>query len=327
MRIASFNLENLEDTAGGVRPLHDRIPVLRDQLDRLRADVLCLQEINAQKPDGEPRATRELRALDILLRGTAYADYARVTSMHRDRHGPLDTQNLVVLSQAPIIASRQYWHDLVTPPTYMRATGTSSPAEPVGWDRPVLHVEVDIGANRRLHVLNVHLRAPLAAFIPGEKRDAFVWNSVAGWAEGFYLAAIKRAGQALEVRLAVDRIFDAEPDALILVCGDMNAEAQEMPLRILRGEEEETGNGALARRCLIPLERSLSRSQRFSVLHAGKPLMLDHALASRPLLRRFLSIEIHNEALTDEVVGYALVPQSPESFHAPIVATFDFDGV
>ena len=47
---------------------------------------------------------------------------------------------------------------------------------------------------------------------------------MSGWAEGFFAAAIKRAGQALELRLAVERIFDAEPNAVIAVCGDFNAE-------------------------------------------------------------------------------------------------------
>ena len=41
------------------------------------------------------------------------------------------------------------------------------------------------------------------------------------------MAAMKRSGQALEARLTVDAIFDAEPEALIAVAGDFNAEAAE----------------------------------------------------------------------------------------------------
>jgi hypothetical protein len=172
-------------------------------------------------------------------------------------------------------------------------------------------------------VLNLHLRAPLAAFVPGQKLGHFAWKTVPGWAEGFFLAAIKRTGQALEARLAIDRLFDDDADALVALCGDMNAELREMPLRILRGEEEDTGNGALAGRVMIPLERAAPESRRYSVMHGGQPSMLDHLLVSRALLRHFREVEIHNEALGDELAGYTMVQRSPESYHAPVVASFD----
>jgi hypothetical protein len=44
---------------------------------------------------------------------------------------------------------------------------------------------------------------------------------------------------------------------------------------------------------------------------------------SRALLGRLSRMDIHNEALSDELVGYASVSHSPESYHAPIVAEFD----
>ena len=94
-----------------------------------------------------------------------------------------------------------------------------APAIEARFDRSFLHAVIPLPAGRPLHVLNLHLKSPLAAAIPGQKRSALAWNSVGGWAEGFFLSALKRAGQALEVRLLVERIFDAEPDAMIAVCG------------------------------------------------------------------------------------------------------------
>ena len=323
MRLATFNLENLDDAPGGASPFEARIGLLRPQLERLAADVLCLQEVNAQRV-GSKGTPRILRALDRLLDGTAYASFHRAWSLLPDGRGPLDVQNLVILSRWPIRASRQYWHDLVQPPSYAPVTAVppGSGEAAVGWDRPVLHAEIPFADGRPLHVFNLHLRAPLAAFVPGQKEGPFAWKTVSGWAEGFFLSAIKRSGQALETRLAVDRLFDADPDALIALCGDMNAELREMPLRILRGDEEDTANGALAGRVLIPLDRAAPESRRYSVLHGGLPSMLDHLLVSRPLLQHFRAVEIHNEALEDELVGYATVKRSPESCHAPIVAEF-----
>lgn len=325
MRLATFNLENLDDAPGARPPLGARLSLLRGQLARLDADIVCLQEVNATRTAPRP-AARTLSALDTLLAGTPYEAYHRACSQLPDGKGPLDVQNLVILSRHPIAWRRQYWHDLMAPPSYAAVTATPpgpAPA-PVGWDRPTLHAAIEVGG-RLLHVFNLHLRAPLAAFIPGQKQGAFAWRTVPGWAEGFFLAAIKRNGQALEARLAIDRLFDeaAGEAPWIAVCGDMNAELREIPLRILRGETDDTGNGQLSGRTLIPIEQTAPEQRRYSVLHGGRASMLDHVLISRPLLQWFKSVEIHNEALGDELAGYAAVEASPESYHAPVVAEFD----
>ena len=322
MRLASFNLENLDDAPRGAPYFAERIAVLRPQLQRLDADVLCLQEVDAQRDrKGRPR---RFRALDRLLEGTAYAGFHRVGSGRRESGAPADKHNLVILSRWPLVASRQLHHDLVPPASYRPVTAApaASEAAPVLWDRPILQASVGLPDGRRLEVVNLHLRAPLAAPIAGQKLGAFAWKSVPAWAEGFFLASLKRCGQALEARRLVDQILDADREALIAVCGDFNAEAQETPLRIVRGDLEDTGNGALAGRSLVPLERALPESQRFSVLHQGRRLMLDHMLVSRSLLAFHQALEVHNEALGDELVAYATGNQSPESFHAPLVATF-----
>jgi predicted extracellular nuclease len=172
-------------------------------------------------------------------------------------------------------------------------------------------------------VFNVHLRAPLAMAIPGQKSGPFAWRSVAGWAEGFFAAAVKRAGQALELRLAVERVFDAEPEALIAVCGDFNTEDHDTALRLACAGEDDTGSGHLAPRVLTPVERTLPQDRRFTVVHHGRPQMLDHILASRALFGALAAVEIHNEMLEDELVAYGRIDRPPESLHAPVVASFN----
>jgi endonuclease/exonuclease/phosphatase family metal-dependent hydrolase len=297
--------------------------VLRPQLLRLQADVLCLQEVHGQKPRGA--AERSLLALDRLLDGTPYAGFPRASTTSRGRHGNAawvaDVHNIVVLSRFPIAGTRQLQGDLVAPPLHRPIAG-GEPG-PVGWDRPLLHVRVELPGGRSLHVLALHLRAPLAAALAGQKEGAFAWRSVAGWAEGFYLATIKRAGQALEARLLVERLFDAEPEALIAVMGDLNAEDREMPVRLLAAETSDTGNGALAARSLVPLARALPADQRYTVVHAGRRVMLDHILVSRPLLAGFRRIEVHAETLPDEAHAFAGIRHPTESHHAPVVAEIE----
>jgi endonuclease/exonuclease/phosphatase family metal-dependent hydrolase len=314
MRIATFNLESLDESP----TLAQRIACLRGQLLALDADVVCLQEVNAQKPAHD--GPRRLAALDALLADTPYAGFHRVSTLTPDGN-PADVHNLVILSRRPIGASRQYRHDLLRPPLYRPATALP-PAErpqPVEWDRPALHAEIPLAGGRALHVVNLHLRAPLAAPIAGQKLSASRWRSTAGWAEGQFIAAVKRAGQAVEVRLLVDRLFAADPEALIAVAGDLNADSHEMPVRILLGEPEDTGNPGLAHQALQPAEAAVPPDRRFSVRHHGRRLMLDHILVSPTLQRRVEAVAIDNAALLDE----AEATEPPlGSFHAPIVAQF-----
>src|SRR5215207_144735 len=96
MRIATFNLENFDDEAGQDPSLATRVAIMRPQLERIAADVLCLQEVHSQdSPQG-----RTLAALDTLLAGTRYEDYQRVTTTTTG--GDLyQERNLVTLSRFP----------------------------------------------------------------------------------------------------------------------------------------------------------------------------------------------------------------------------------
>ena len=329
MRIGTFNLENLDFDPANPDRLEARVSILRPQLERLDADILCLQENNAQAGhDGASGdKARTLQALDVLIGETAYARYHRAHTTSPSGPFPKDRHNLVVLSRYPLITSEEIHHHLVSPPLYRMATAksdTNTPAdvEPVEWDRALLHVVVDAGYDRPVHVINLHLRAPRAAFIPGQKHDSRAWKTTPGWAEGFFLAAIKRAGQALEARLLIDRLFDQDETALIAVAGDFNADDHEVPARIIRGDEGDVGNPMLARRMLVPVERAIAAADRHSVIHGGRAQMLDHIFASRELMAFFQSSEVHNEMLGDEALDATAFRASPESYHAPMVAKF-----
>lgn len=322
MRIASFNLESLATVSKSGVPLASRAEILRPQLERLDADILCLQEVNAEHVPGA--SDRHLVALDRLLAGTPYAAYNRAATGAKRGTGAADVHNLVILSRYPIKAHRELRHHSVKPFEYRRVTAVPPDTADLSieFERPILQAQIEVAPGLLMWVCNVHLRAPIAAHIPGQKKSAFVWRSVRGWAEGYYLSAVKRAAQAFELRLAVDEIFAADPHSLIAVCGDFNAEDHESPLKIVAGAEEDTGNGELAALSLVILDRSLPQDRRFSVLHHGRAQMLDHILVSRPLLGHFAALEVHNESLGDEVVGYGKVKQSPSSYHAPVVAEF-----
>lgn len=323
LRIATFNVENLGDRGRGQPPIEARVEALAPMLERLDADVLCLQEVQAEKP--HRHGPREMRALDAVLAPTRYRGFHRAFTPGKSGGGA-DVHNLVVLSRYPIVEHRTIWNELVPPLRYAAVTapgGSARRGEELRWDRPLLHVVLDVGP-RRLHVVSLHLRAPIATALPAQKLSPSRWRTVAGWAEGMFLAGLKRTGQAFEARLVLERVFEADGDgAWIAVVGDLNADLEETPLRTLLADPSETGNPALAGRALFATETSLPPEARFSVLHQGKKRLLDHVLVSGALATAHVRTEIHNEQLADEYEAFVAGTFTPGSFHAPVVTELD----
>ncbi|MEZ5840047.1 MAG: endonuclease/exonuclease/phosphatase family protein [Hyphomicrobiales bacterium] len=256
MRLASFNLESLGGRRDEDGHLARRVAALRPQIARLDADILCLQEVNGQKPVGGGQ--RRLTALDAVLGELPAAGFHRAET-HRADGGPADVHNLVVLSRYPILSVRDIRHDFVEAPLYRRRTAepADEAAMPVEWDRPILKVTIALPDGRVLHLFNVHFRAPIAAPIPGRKTSATSWSSVESWAEGYFIAAMKRSGRRWSCRRAVDEVFDGDASALIAVAGDFNAEEFNAAIRLSIGSAEDTGTPALACRSLIAAEEAV----------------------------------------------------------------------
>jgi endonuclease/exonuclease/phosphatase family metal-dependent hydrolase len=183
MRIATFNLENFDDAAGQDPSLQTRVAIMRPQLERIAADVLCLEEVHSQdSPQG-----RTLAALDTLLADTRYEDYERLTTETTD--GELyQERNLVILSRFPLVEHpRSIIRDSSGPrPAYQVATADppDQTADPLQWERPILYAQLDLGGGRLLHVMNLHLKSKIATNVQGQKLDNFTWKTPSAWAEG-----------------------------------------------------------------------------------------------------------------------------------------------
>jgi len=327
LRIATFNIENLDDQGDDKNPsLEARVGVLQKTLRRLDADILCLQEVHGQElPDhSSAHPNRNLAALDAVLHNTRYEAYERASTLTSDQV-PYDKRNLVILSRSPIIAWYQYRNDKISELQYRKLTAhpEETEARELGWERPILHAIIEHPGLGRLHVINLHLKSRMASNVNGQKLDTYTWKSASGWAEGYFLSAIKRVGQALETRALIDEIFDSEANANIMVCGDFNAEPGEVPVEAICGRVENTNNAALRTRVLVACSLSVAKSIRFSHLHQGHGNLLDHILVSHSLLSRLQAVEIHNENLHDESQPFSFDTKYPESDHAPFVASFN----
>jgi endonuclease/exonuclease/phosphatase family metal-dependent hydrolase len=325
MRLATFNIESLDLEPDATVPFGARAAVLRPALGRLAADILCLQEVNGQHVPGA--SERRLVALDRLLQGTRYEAYERAATSGPSGRGVASVHNLVTLSRFPIRQQREVRHAHVQPLPHSYLTGTAKGTGPqtIGFDRPLLLTEIELPGGKGLDVINLHLRAPRASAIPGEKLSSLQWRTTSGWAEGYFLSSLKRTAQALELRLLVDATLAREPERLIAVAGDFNAEDHETPLRLVVAASEETGNAGLAWRSLVVLDRAIPADRRWSVLHRGRLEMLDHILVSQALSSRLQGIEVHNDALADQAFGDAGTTPIAGSSHAPLLAEFGWD--
>ncbi|MDD1759266.1 MAG: endonuclease/exonuclease/phosphatase family protein [Methanothrix sp.] len=322
LRIATFNLMNLDDRRDRIPHLEDRIPILRPQLVRLDADILCLQEVCGQHERG---GQMRLDAMDRLLECTPYEGYKRVTSADKSTGEVFENHNLVILSRYEIVEHHQYMHDYAPSPRYQKVTAEPEEREAreISWERPILHAKVQLPNGMVIDVINLHLKSRRPTNIQGHKLSERTWKTASGWAEGVFISSMKRIGQSLETRILIDRLFDEDPSAIIAVCGDFNEEFDEVALEAIRGDVENTGNMDLAMRVMVPTERNIPEPARYSLLHNGKGKMLDHILVSRTLLAYFKGSEVHNELLHDESIVFAPRIFYPESDHAPVIARFE----
>ena len=321
LRIATFNLENLDDVAGESPSLDERIEVLRPQLQRLHADIICFQEVHGQETPNQPR---QILALRKLLEEMDYSNFniAHTVTTNNEAY---DKRNLVIVSRFPLRDTEQYRNDLIQHLQYRKATAipAETEAENIRWERPILYTKVEVSSEQLIHLINVHLKSRLPSTIEGQKQGRYAWRTCSGWAEGFFLSSIKRVGQALETRLLVDRIIDQEEQANIVVCGDFNAHPGEVPVEAIAGRIENTDNDELIGRTMIACENTIPESARFTYIHHGNKRLLDHMLISRNMLSYYRTSEIHNEILHDESIAFAYDMKFPESDHAPFIAEFE----
>ncbi|MEM7554228.1 MAG: endonuclease/exonuclease/phosphatase family protein [Cyanobacteria bacterium P01_A01_bin.84] len=322
LRIATFNLENLDEEEKKKPSLQERIALMRPQLLRLNADILCLQEVNGQETKDRPR---ELLALKKLLKDTPYSEYNFISTTVSGKKDVFNKRNLVILSRFDIAEHNQYKHQFAPPPLYRQVTAEPKPseAEELTWERPILLAKIKLPNKKILNVINLHLKSKLPSSIPGQKVNRFTWKSSAAWAEGFFLSSMRRVGQALETRILVDKLFDEDEAALVAVVGDFNAEGDEVPTEAICGAVEDTGNSQLSSRVLVPCDRSIPESRRYTLFHQGEGKMLDHLLISRSLMTYYRGVEVHNEVLHDESIAFATDKLYPESDHAPLIAEFE----
>jgi hypothetical protein len=325
LRIATFNLCNFDDHPYMRPTLDERIEAMRPQLEFLDADILCLQEINAQEPPNytTDNPSRNFMALDALLKGTNYAKYARANTITTDGI-PFYQRNLVTLSRFQIVETKLSRSGYMTPATYQIATAIPKmeSKSTMGGERPSLYTKLKLNSKTYFHVINSHLKSPIPANIQGQYLGRNLWRSPSGWAEGHFISSMKRTGQAMDVRLLIDEIFDSydsDGEVYIAVCGSLNSEVGEDAMEIIRGEPKNVTFDSGQARSMVPAEAGISDAGRFTTLNEKEKCMTDNILVSFPLIEHYRFTEIHNTYLEYNEDDSTVTPYSD---HAPVIAEF-----
>jgi endonuclease/exonuclease/phosphatase family metal-dependent hydrolase len=173
VRVARLNVETLDDDSSIRRDrdptLAERIGILRPAIERIDADVLRLQEVDAQAAaDG----SRSIAALETLPAGTRHGD-DHVTTTHAADGDPERRRNLVVVSRFPVANVRQIDRNPDpegSAPKYRTVTAVpAAESKPGSRERPTLGVDRTIDDGRTLHVLNVHTRSRVPTDVAGQQ--------------------------------------------------------------------------------------------------------------------------------------------------------------
>jgi predicted extracellular nuclease len=136
----------------------------------------------------------------------------------------------------------------------------------------------------------------------------------------------QRKAQAQVVRDFVDTILDAEPEALVMVAGDLNdfqfgepGEGPDHPLAILEGID-----GEVPLTNLVFLEKD---AERYTYTYNGNSQVLDHILVSPALLDYLMAVDmLHFNAGFPAYLEYEDWTPVASSDHDPVEARFSFTG-
>ncbi len=306
MRVMTWNVENLF-RPGGMAGVTD--PALYEQkLENLagvitaqRPDVVGLQEI------GDPGALDDLKA----KLGPRYPHV--LVASHFDPRHPIRVAALLRRGLRPVERDEL----IGFPPGAL--TGVPQAAGPLSaMGRGALAFSAEAGAGR-VRFIVTHLKSKLLTYPGGrfQPRD----EDERARAGGF--ALLRRAAEAVAVRVWANAWLQAHPgDSLILV-GDLNDGPDAATTQILYGPPDRN----LARPDkgdpwrLVNLSRFLPAEQTFSRIYQGRGELIDHILVSTDLARRQVEVTID----ATHVVSIGDQPSQRKKAvwpdHAPVVAS------
>jgi endonuclease/exonuclease/phosphatase family metal-dependent hydrolase len=305
LTLATFNVKNLlepPEAAVGWAFLDQKIAWIVRMLAICDADVVGLQEV------GGPALQARL---DARLRESR-AGYGAPIAGTADARGI----RCAVLSRLPVVHAHVHTAGALPFPVFQQ--GDPPPfGQRVPLRRGILQVRVHAPQVGTLDTVVAHLKSPRPLALRDKEGRELPPNTPSERVEGTLRSLVWRAAEALEVRRIVDQRLAEDGRAHIVAMGDFNDVPDSPVLDVLQGEG---GEGAL----LDCTSRVLAPA-RFSVLHMGRRLQLDHVLATEGLYSRLIDARFHAAGLREHPPPGpdGNEPPTVDSDHAPLVVRFE----
>ncbi|MET0915301.1 MAG: endonuclease/exonuclease/phosphatase family protein [Jiangellaceae bacterium] len=282
LRVATWNVENLflpgtDDGPSNEDVYTRKLAYLASVIIDVGADVMCLQEVGGEQP---------LSDLVSALGG----------SLPHTAIGQPDERGIrvAVMSRVPI-TEKYHWVDFPAG----ALPGVPDPDGNVltAMGRGAVETVLTLETGRRLRVVTTHLKSKLLTF-PDDRRYPLDENERA---RGAGYALLRRAAEAVAVRVELNTWMPREPDVPVVVAGDMNDEPQAVTTMLLAGPADADPNrpDRYDPYRIYNLADRLPPARAFSRIYRERRELIDHVFVSRELLLAGVAAD----AFVDDIVG------------------------
>ncbi len=271
LRFATFNVCNL--ALPGVKYYEDQIPYsseeydakiswIAQQLDRLDADVIGLQEIFSQAA-----------LKDVLAKTQKYRD-AHHIGFDPDPQADHLTPSVALISRLPVAKGSATFTQL---PNNLAVSlpGVTHPV--THFTRPILHAKIEVSPDLLIHVFVCHLKSKLPDYRNDNNDEQPDQAGIA-----MLRSLIRRGTDALGLRTLLSNL-NKDQRAPIIVMGDFNDTAAAIPTQMVMGLGKYPINGVddrLFESYRIQSRRDALRDVGYTHIHDGSYETIDHILVS-----------------------------------------------
>jgi endonuclease/exonuclease/phosphatase family metal-dependent hydrolase len=305
LTLATLNVKNLlepaPDSGAAERALlSGKVAWIARMLRDCDADVVGLQEI------GPPELLASVLA-QAPLAGSGYGDPVLGTA---DARGI----RCALLSRLPVIDARVHTAETLAFPVY-RAGDPPPFGARIPLRRGFVHVRLQAPGLGAVDAIVVHFKSPRPVALRDAAGREIEPLTAHARAEGVLRSLVWRAAEALHARAIIDGLLAADPRAPVAILGDLNDVPDSPVARALQAE----GDGSL-----LDCAAVVPHEQRFSAIHAGRRIQIDHILATPALYARLRSGRFLNAELREhDFPPDGNEPPTVDSDHAPLVVRFE----
>lgn len=323
--VMTWNLENLFEAGHAFGPdteaqYQEKLASLAAVILRLDPDVLAVQEVGSPAAMADLMEAIQGRLPHLQL--SAHPDSRGIRVGFLSKLAIEDPQDILAFPQTGL-------------PNVPGMNSQGHLIDVTECGRGALHIQVRPQQGFSMHLITAHLKSKLLTYPSSTGRPRFAPRDENERARVAGMSLLKRAAEAVTLRVQANDLLDEHAQAALIVLGDLNDVTDAATTQILQGPGgSEIGTNAFNRpdqgdvMRLFNLAPRIDEKRRFSRIHNGNRELIDHIFVSQALLpgqpRRLPTVDSHIEGSLPSISDNPADRRGdPGSDHAPIVATFE----